>query len=187
MSGNPVFVQLIWEDPIEGPRSATLQAPITIGRDPEEMPKQVSGQATSFLELDHKQVSRYHALITATNQRLTITDKSANGTFLNGRPLSRDGQQLTAKDTLRVGPFKITAAILRDGATNATELNPERSQQLGGGGNGPNAVVIGLIGILILLLMGVGTWAIAGVLLEQFRPTPDDTDVGAIIMDAERS
>ncbi|MEO0407921.1 MAG: FHA domain-containing protein [Cyanobacteria bacterium P01_A01_bin.135] len=173
MPGKPVFVQLVWEDPVEGPRSATLQTPITLGRDIEQMPKQVSGLATSYLELDHKQVSRYHALITATNQRLTVTDKSANGTFLNGRPIAREGQAITARDTLRVGPFKITASLVRDGATNATELNPDRSQ-VAGGGSGPNALVIALVGALILLLMGIGTWAIARGLLERTRPAPSE-------------
>lgn len=156
-----------------GTRSATLQAPIAIGRDSEQMPKQNSGQALSHLKLDHKQVSRYHALITVTNRRLYITDKSANGTFLNGRAVSREGQPLTTKDTLRIGPFKITASILRDGATNATELNPDRSQYTAGGGSsGPNTVVIGLVGAGILLIMGLGTWAIASGLLERARPDP---------------
>ncbi|MGB3615955.1 MAG: FHA domain-containing protein [Elainellaceae cyanobacterium] len=157
-----------------GSRSATLQAPIAIGRDLEQMPNQVSGQALSHLKLDHKQVSRYHALITVTNRRLYVIDKSANGTFLNGRSVSREGQPFTTKDTLRVGPFKITASLLRDGATNATELNPDRSQYTSGGAStGPNAVIIGLVGAAILLIMGLGTWAIASGFLEQARPDPD--------------
>ena len=185
MSSEPSFIQLSWEDPTMGSRSATLQAPIAVGRDLDQMPTQVSGQALSHLKLDHKQVSRYHALITVTNQRLYVTDKSANGTFLNGRSVSRDGQSFSTKDTLRVGPFKITASILRDGATNATELNPDRSQYTSGGANaGPSTVVVGLVGVAVLLIMGLGTWAIASGLLEQARPDPQSdrssTELGTV-------
>ncbi len=174
MSGDPTFVQLSWEDPVAGSRAATLRAPIAIGRESSQMPAQVSGQALSHLELNHKQVSRFHAQITVVNRRLYITDKSANGTFLNGRQVKRDGEAFTAKDTLRVGPFKITASVLRDGETNATELNPDRSHLAKSGPSGPNAVIIGLVGVTILLLMGLGTWAIARGLLDQVRPDPEE-------------
>lgn len=174
MTGKPVFVQLNWEDPTAGPRTTTLRAPIAVGRESSQMPEQVSGQALSRLELDHKQVSRYHALITVTNQRLYILDKSANGTYLNGRPVSPDGQAFTPKDTLRIGPFKITASLRRDGETNATELNPDRSHLAkSGSGSGPSTVLIGLAGAAILLLMGLGTWAIARGLLDQLRLDPN--------------
>ncbi|MGF1535832.1 MAG: FHA domain-containing protein [Elainellaceae cyanobacterium] len=174
MTGKSVFVQLNWEDPTAGPRATTLRAPIAIGRDSSQMPEQVSGQALSRLELDHKQVSRYHALITIVNQQLHIIDKSANGTFLNGRLVSPEGQMFTPKDTLRVGPFKITASLRRDSETNATELNPDRSHLAKSGtGSGPSAILIGLAGAAILLLMGLGTWAIARGLLDQLRPDPN--------------
>ncbi|MGF1514678.1 MAG: FHA domain-containing protein [Elainellaceae cyanobacterium] len=173
MSGKPIFIQLNWEDPAVGPRAATLQAPIGIGRESSQMPEQVGGRSPSCLELNHKQVSRYHALITVANQRLYITDKSANGTFLNGRPVQRDGQAFTAKDTLRIGPFKITASVQRDGASNATELNPDRSHVVATRTTGPSKITIALAGAAILLLMGLGTWAIARGLLDQLRPTPE--------------
>lgn len=173
MSDEPVVIQLSWEDPVTGQsHRSSLQAPIAIGREASRMSKDLGNPPMSHLELGHKQVSRIHALLTIVNRQLYIIDKSANGTFLNGRLVPQDGQVFTPKDTLRIGPFKITATILDSDETNATELNPEHSQlekpQMEAN---PNTILIWLVGGVILLLMGVGIWMTARALLDRARPT----------------
>lgn len=171
MSGETVFVQLRWEDPDTGTlHEPLLKPPIAIGRETPQMPTQWGNETVSCLELVHRQVSRYHALITVINRKLYVIDKSANGTFLNGRTVQGDGQPFTSKDTLRIGPYKITAALVREGATNATELNVDRSHLAGSGDSSHNAMLIWLAGVAVLVLMGLGTWGVARILLEQSRP-----------------
>ncbi|MEO0455718.1 MAG: FHA domain-containing protein [Cyanobacteria bacterium P01_A01_bin.114] len=175
MSGEPVILKLIWEDPLTGnSHNAALQLPIAIGREAAKMPAQLGDQSVSHLELVHQQVSRHHALITLVNRQLQITDKSANGTFLNGRPVRSGGQVFTPKDTIRIGPFKITAAILNADEANSTELNRDHSHLAKTeAGTNPNAILIWLLGGGILLVLGAGVWLIAQVLLNQARPTVD--------------
>ncbi|MGF1524477.1 MAG: FHA domain-containing protein [Leptolyngbyaceae cyanobacterium] len=181
MLDEPVVIQLSWEDPMTGKSHRTaLQAPVAIGREPAKMSEQWGDQSVSCLELAHSQVSRYHASITILHGQLYITDQSANGTFLNGRRVRADGQFFTRKDTLRIGPFKITAAIMDTDTTGTTELNldqeplarPARKAD-------PNAMLVWLVGAVILLLLGVGIWATAQLLLEQFRPSVPSSSTGS--------
>ena len=173
MQNKPVLIQLSWQDPATGtPHHSVYQAPVAIGRETAQMPDVLGNQPVSHLELAHKQVSRYHALISVINHQLQITDKSANGTFLNGRPVRKDSQIFTIKDTVRIGPFKITVEIVKDRETNATELSLERSYLAKAQtGTNPNAIAVWLMGGLVLALLGWGTWAIAQVLLKNARPT----------------
>ena len=173
MQDKPVLVQLSWDDPATGtPHHSVCQAPVAIGREVAQMPDMYGNQPISHLALDHKQVSRYHALITVINHQLQITDKSANGTFLNGRPVRQGSQIFTIKDTVRIGPFKITVELVKDRETNATELSVDRSYMAKAQtGTNPNAIAVWLIGGLVLILLGWGTWAIAQVLLKNARPT----------------
>ena len=172
MPGEKKFIQLRWEDPDTGVvQDPVVQVPVAVGRESPQMPDQWGGVSVSKLELPHKQVSRFHALITVVNQQLYITDKSANGTFLNGRLIQQDGQPFSSKDTLRIGPYKITATISRDGLSNSTELNLEHSQMATiKSKSGKSAFLVWLVGIVVLLIMGLGTWRLANVLLEQSRP-----------------
>jgi len=175
MPGETTFIQLRWEEPDTGQvQEPVLKVPLVVGRETDQMPDQWGGLPVSKLELPHKQVSHFHALITVDNQQLYITDKSANGTFLNGRLIQQDGQRLSSKDTLRIGPYKITAAIAREGMTNSTELNFDQSHMaIAKSSEGKNAVLIWLAGIVILVLMGFGTWKLTTFLLEQSRPQPE--------------
>jgi hypothetical protein len=172
MAEGKTLIQLRWEDPDTGMvKEPVLQVPVAIGRESPKMPEQWGGMEVTKLELPHKQVSRFHALITAVNEQFYVTDKSANGTFLNGRPIQKEGQPFGSKDTLRIGPYKITVAIARDGLTNSTELNLDyKPSASDASGIRKNAVVIWSIGIVVLLLMGVGSWKLAQTLLEQSRP-----------------
>ncbi len=167
-----MYVQLIWEDPETGElQQPLLSAPIAIGRETEQMPEQLQGQKVTPLELASKEISRYHALITVANQQIYITDQSSNGTFLNGQPLRPGIQPLSSKDTLRIGPYKMTANLIQEGDLNATEQNRDRTN-LSGQANPAqkNMMMVWAIGLVVLLLMGVGAWLLVSSLLERSRP-----------------
>ena len=167
-----MYVQLIWEDPETGElQQPLLTAPIAIGRETEQMPEQLQGQKVTPLELASKEISRYHALITVANQQIYITDQSSNGTFLNGQPLRPGIQPLSSKDTLRIGPYKMTANLIEEGDLNATEQNRDRTN-LSGQANAAqkNMLMVWAIGGVVLLLMGVGAWLLVSSLLERSRP-----------------
>ena len=174
MPDETVLVQLKWEDPDTGEfHSLSFEPPIAIGRESPQMPDQWGNQPVAHLEMPHRQVSRFHALITLVNRQLYVTDKSANGTFLNGRLIQPDAQPLSSNDTLRIGPYKITAALVRHRDTSSTELNLDYSQ-VEGAKSSPNAnsMLIWLAGIAVLLLMGLGTWGLFRMVLERSRPQP---------------
>ncbi|HAA30133.1 MAG TPA: FHA domain-containing protein [Cyanobacteria bacterium UBA8553] len=167
-----MYVQLIWEDPETGElQQPLLSAPIAIGRETEQMPEQLQGQKVTPLELASKEISRYHALITVANQQIYITDQSSNGTFLNGQPLRPGIQPLSSKDTLRIGPYKMTANLIQEGDLNATEQNRDRTN-LSGQANPAqkNMMMVWAIDLVVLLLMGVGAWLLVSSLLERSRP-----------------
>jgi hypothetical protein len=167
-----MYVQLMWEDPETGElQQPLLVAPIAIGRETDQLPEQIGGQKVSRLELASKEISRYHALITVTNQQMYITDQSSNGTFLNGQPIRPGIQPLSTKDTLRIGPYKMTANLIREGDLNATEQNRDRTN-LSGQANPAqkNMLMVWGIGGVVLLLMGVGGWLLVSTLLERSRP-----------------
>ncbi len=180
MSGKPVVIQLNWEDPVTGESQyASRQLPVAIGREASKMPTQLDHQPVSHLELEHQQVSRCHAIISMVNRQLHISDKSANGTFLNGRVIQQTGQTFTPKDTIRIGPFKLTAVIVNNTDANSTELNREYSHiaksELA---TEPNAILGWVLGGVVLLLLGIGLWFAAQTLLNRARPTiePDPAE-----------
>ncbi|HEY9666356.1 MAG TPA: FHA domain-containing protein [Coleofasciculaceae cyanobacterium] len=172
MSAEPMYVQLMWEDPETGElQQPLLTAPIAIGRETGQMPDEVGGQKVSRLELGSKEISRYHALITVVNQQVYITDQSSNGTFLNGQPLRPGIQPLSSKDTLRIGPYKMTANLIRESDLNATEQNREQTNLSGQANSAQkNMLMVWVIGGVVLLLMGVGAWLLVTMLLENSRP-----------------
>lgn len=183
MSTEPMYVQLMWEDPLTGElQQPLLAAPVAIGRDTDQMPEQLGEQPVSRLTLNHQQISRFHALITVVNQQLYITDQSTNGTYLNGRPIRQGLQPLSSKDTLRIGPYKITATLRRDNDLDATEQNREQTnfpQQ--SNPHQKNTLMVWLIGAGVLLFMGVGAWVLVSTVLENSRPrvpaTPTPTSL----------
>lgn len=173
MSGESLVIQLNWQDPVTGEAQyASRRLPVAIGREADKMPVQLEHLPVSHLELEHQQVSRCHALISMVNRQLYIKDQSANGTFLNGRPIQQTGQTFTPKDTIRIGPFKLTAVIVNSTDANSTELNRDYSHMAKGEiGAEPNAILGWLLGGVVLLLMGIGLWFAAQALLNQARPT----------------
>jgi len=62
--------------------------------------------------LDHPMVSGRHARIEATGGGHAVVDLgSANGTFVNGRPVRR--QMLSEGDEIRIGPFRVIYSAVR--------------------------------------------------------------------------
>ena len=174
-----VYIQLVWEDTTTGEiQQPLLAAPVAIGREKDQMPEQIGEKSVSHLELPQKEVSRFHALITVANSQLYITDRSANGTFLNGRQIRPGSQPFSSKDTIRIGPYKIIAMLMGDGDPNATALNRERTQvDQPPGALHKNTMVIWLIGAVVLVLMGLAAWGLVGTLLERSRPQVPETSV----------
>lgn len=174
MSAEPLYIQLTWEDPETGEiKCPRLSAPIAIGRELDQMPEQIAEQLVSRLKLEHKQVSRFHALITLSNYQLYVTDRSANGTYLNGRPLSQGSQPFSSQDTLRIGPYKITAVLTHgQDPDSSTELTTYESLA-GNAAIAPlhrNTLLVWLIGLGVLIVMGASSWFVFSLLLERSRP-----------------
>jgi len=171
MSEN-LYIQLIWEDPSTCEMNQSmLTPPIAIGRENQEMPEKLGHHEVSQLELIHKQVSRFHALITVANEQMYITDKSSNGTYLNGSQIRRGSQPLSSKDTIRIGPYKITAILVTEKDINSTDINREI--------NNPSARVniankntffIWIIGVILMILLGAGVWFSVKTILNNLRP-----------------
>ncbi len=113
-------IQLSWEDPNSGELSEQrLSVPIAFGREASQLPPTVGEEQVSAIVLASKQISRFHALITATNG-LAIADHSSNGTFVNGQRI-QGSQNLNSGDTVRIGPYEITITVPSTGDTAARE------------------------------------------------------------------
>jgi len=173
MAADPVYVQLMWEDPQTGDvKRPRLSPPIALGRETEQMPVTLGERTVAHLELAHSEVSRFHALITVANDQLYLTDRSANGTFLNGHQLHKSSRPFSSRDTLRIGPYKITASLTSNSRKVTTDLVTRDQNAVS-----PttqirqrNTLLIWLIGMGVLVLTGFGSWAFISFLLEQARP-----------------
>lgn len=176
MSAEPNHIQVTWEDPTTGElRQPVLVAPVAIGREQDQMPDQIGSQSVSRLTLPHRQVSRFHALITVSNGQLYVTDRSANGTFLNGQLLRQGSQPISSKDTLRIGPYKITASRVRSQELDViTELTVHDYTQITRTASpmAKNTLLIWAMGIVVMLTMCVGALVSVRLLLERSRPQP---------------
>lgn len=169
MSEN-LYIQLIWEEPITGELNQPLLIPpIGIGREKNEIPEKLGSYPVSQVELIHKQVSRFHALITVANDRMYITDKSSNGTYINGRQISKGSQPFSSKDTIRIGPYKITAILVNQTNINNTDINREI--------NNPslrivkkNTVLLWFIGGIVMILLATGVGFTVKSILDNLRP-----------------
>ncbi len=179
MPAEPIYVQFSWEDPHNGElQQLLLTPPIAMGREPEYIFQQPGHQSISCLELQDKQVSRFHALITVVSNQLYVSDRSANGTFLNGKPVGRSAQNFSSRDTLRIGPYKINANLISETDLNATEIN--RDQTVFGQQSSPDKladrkIFVWFLGIAILLLTALIPWFIIQNLLQE-PSSPSDSD-----------
>lgn len=118
-------IQLSWEDPTGELYQPLLNVPVAFGRDAGSIPTQEGGLQVSPIVLASGQVSRLHAIITFTNGQLAISDRSSNGTLVNGQRIHQSSQPLSSGDVFRIGPYEITVTIPSTGNTgigNTTEV-----------------------------------------------------------------
>ncbi len=174
MSAEPPYIQLTWEDPTSGElQQPLLTAPVALGRELDQMPEQLGELTVSRLTLAHRQVSRFHALITVINDQLYVSDRSANGTFLNGRVLRQGSHPISSKDTLRIGPYKITATLIQtSNLETITELTAHEHTGMAQAANPlpKNTLVLWLVGAGVMVTMAAGVWLVVSLVLERSRP-----------------
>ena len=94
--------------------------PVELGRSP---------NSTSAIELDAPTVSRLHATINPDGKGgYTLTDRSSNGTFVNGDRLNKS-YQLNKGDTIQIGPYVLLftgEALELTNATNQIRLDAHK-------------------------------------------------------------
>lgn len=115
-------VQLSWEDPAsQEQQQESFDLPLAIGKQERNIPNTLdSGESLSKVILVSKEISRYHALIRWVDGQLMLTDRSTNGTFVNGELLQQSTQPIKNGDTLQIGPYQILITVLPD--SEATEV-----------------------------------------------------------------
>jgi pSer/pThr/pTyr-binding forkhead associated (FHA) protein len=167
-----LYIQLIWEEPLTGEiNQPMLTPPIAIGREKSQMPENLGIHGVSQVELINKQVSRFHALITVANEQLYITDKSSNGTYVNGRQIPKGSQPFSSKDTIRIGPYKITAILVTEKQLNSTDINREVNNPSGAVSIAQkNTFFIWIMGAILIIFLGVGVWFSVKTILDHLRP-----------------
>ncbi len=114
------------------------------------------------LTLTDPRVSRYHAVVELVEGRWTIRDMgSANGTFVNGRPIS-DAQPLAADDRVTVGDTELVFQPSRVSPIRGTKprvsqpLKPRLAHSPSPSGPAPRWGRAWVAGGLVLLLALVG-------------------------------
>jgi len=141
------------------------------------MPKTVENQTVTPVVLDHKKVSRLHALITLEGNQILLTDRSANGTRLHNHLLQQGTLPIQSQDQIEIGPYKITLSLVSQYDPQATEpettrrspLSPQTQTTLNPWWS--QSWIIGIMGAAIAVCIAVGTWALVSWLLEQSRPS----------------
>ncbi len=114
MNSAPLRIQLSWDDPATGERrQPTLGVPIALGRDFNQMPREIQGRPVSRIVLDSLEVSRFHALIDQDSSGLVVIDQnSSNGTLVNGtRVVVNTRVPLANGDSLQIGPYQIILSL----------------------------------------------------------------------------
>ncbi|MGB3511728.1 MAG: FHA domain-containing protein [Microcoleaceae cyanobacterium] len=115
-----MHIQLIWKQPVtKEQQQQTCQVPIAIGRIAKYLPTTLHQQQVTQIVLTSDQISYFHLLITCLNGILTVTDRSINGTFLNGKPIHKITHPLISGDILQIGPYTIKAIVPK------IKVNPE--------------------------------------------------------------
>ena len=120
---NNLPIQLNWKDPITGEtRNPQLTPPIAFGREFVRMPSEHQGERVARMQLDHHEVSRYHALIEWQQNQLVVIDQdSINGIYVNGQQLKYS--TIGSGDTLQIGPYMITVTYVITAAPATREAN----------------------------------------------------------------
>ncbi len=94
MATAKTYVRLQWRDPHTGSTKRFNEfAPITIGR-----------LDDNTVALNSTEVSRHHAYITATDDKVVLVDRgSVNGILINGKRVKQ--QVVASGDTFQIGPY----------------------------------------------------------------------------------
>lgn len=178
MSEEPFFIQLSWQDPETGDRQdPVFPLPVALGREEVSMPKTVENQTVTPVVLDHKKVSRFHALITLEGKQILLTDRSVNGTRLHNHLLQQGTLPVQSQDRIEIGPYQITLTVISQYDPEATEPESTRRSP----SNSPTQIsvtpwwsqswMIGIMGAMMAVGLAVGTWAVVSWLLEKSRPS----------------
>ncbi|MGK7904544.1 MAG: FHA domain-containing protein [Hormoscilla sp.] len=178
MLADPVQIKLSWKDPITGElQEPVLEVPIAFGRELNEMPASLGDKTVQRVVLNSKKVSRFHALITCDHQQLSIADRSANGTFVQKQQLYQTRMPLNDRDTIRLGPYKITITLMSDYDPEDTEVNTSltTSSLASVSAFWQQPWVTVTMGTILVLLMGAGAWVLASNLLEKYGPQAPQT------------
>ena len=80
-------LQLNWDDPNRGPQQWMASPPIAVGRNIDDLPLVLDGEAVERLVLKGQGVSRLHAVLVEDEDGVAIVDRSKNGTMVNGQLL----------------------------------------------------------------------------------------------------
>ena len=119
-------IQLTWKD--AGSQETIQQdfsLPLGIGRESRTIPDSYETQSLSKAVFNHSLVSGFHALIHLVNGEITFTDRSSNGTSINGGSfLNNFSQPLHNGDVLQIGVYKITVTLPIQGTGTEVMLTP---------------------------------------------------------------
>ncbi|MCH2248014.1 MAG: FHA domain-containing protein, partial [Crocosphaera sp.] len=125
-------LQLITQNSVtEEQEQETFSLPIVLGREMTQLPAQWENKnATPIVLFDgSNQISRFHAVITESNNQIILEDKSSNGTIINEQKIIQQSQQLRDGDVIQIGNYSITVAFLSVGTEissgNSTIFNPD--------------------------------------------------------------
>lgn len=101
-------IQLTWTDPTNQKQQQVKAAlPIALGRDFKEMPAEIEGQPVSRIVLESGQISRFHLLLTEKETQIIASDRSTNGTYLNGQRFRQTERAIFSGDRLQLENFDI--------------------------------------------------------------------------------
>ena len=119
-------IQLTWKDPgTQEAKQEEFLLPLGIGRQLAKIPDKYEGESLSKAVFNHKQVSGFHAVIHIVNGELTITDRSSNGTSINGGSLLHQSSlPLHSGDTLYIGPYEIHVTLFNQVTGTEVMIRP---------------------------------------------------------------
>jgi len=116
-------IKLTWTNPTNREQQQVRGSlPIALGRDLEEMPAEIDGKPVSRIVLENGQISRFHLLLTKSDAGVIVSDRSKNGTYLNGQRFHQIEQPVVSGDRLQVGACNIMLAWLSVPPIDATQV-----------------------------------------------------------------
>jgi FOG: FHA domain len=173
-----IYVQLSWNDPATGAAVHYHYAPpVAFGREFDQMPSRLGGRPVQRVVLHDRQISRYHALISSSGGQVILTDRSANGTGLNGETIHQTSRVLHNQDVIRLGNHRITVTLTTHNDPDATQVNAPTTATPAMVEAKRQANHAGLMILLamVLVLAAAATWGLVSLVLNQYRPRPAGT------------